>query len=66
MNYDLSGVWDSKFGFVDEFSGSRDVYNEISMEVQFRTASLTLQEVSGEHTYWRKAGANRPNSSSTR
>jgi len=57
MKFDLSSVWDSKIGFVYEFSGSSDVYNEISIESQFRTAPLTLQEVSGEHTYWRKAGA---------
>jgi hypothetical protein len=66
MNCDRSVGWDSKIGFVYEFSGSRDVYNEISMQAQFRTAPLTLQEVSSEHTYRRKAGANRPNSSTTR
>ena len=57
MKFDLSSVWDSNIGFVYEFSGSSDVYNEISMEAQYETAPLTLQEVSGEYTYWRKAGA---------
>ena len=66
MNFDLSSVWDSKIGFVYAYSGSIDVYNEIRIEARYETAPLTLQEVSSEHTYWRKAGANRPNRSSTR
>ena len=66
MNFDLSSVWDSNIGFMFDFSGSSGVYNEISIEAQFHTAPPTLQEVSFEHTYWRKARTNRPNNSSTR